>query len=106
MPTVFGNRWRHLRAEMDLTSDEAAGLLNIAGGALRQIEVGTKPASLALAYRAARLFKCPVGDLVDTGEGVPDEPPRKPRKNPQPKQGRKDKEGTGPKRAHDSASAA
>lgn len=77
MPQVYGNAWRHYRARMDITSDDAAALLKIAGGALRQIETGVKPASLALAYRAARLYGCDVSDLVATGEGVPDEPPKK-----------------------------
>lgn len=78
VPIVNGNQWRRRRAQLGITSDKAADLLAIAGGALRSIELGIKPASLALAYRAARLYSCDVDELLAAGDdGVPDEPPSK-----------------------------
>lgn len=59
---------------MDITSDQAAKLLKIKGGSLRQIETGRKPASLALAFRAERLYGVPVDDLL---ADKPKEPPKK-----------------------------
>lgn len=76
MPRVNGNQWRHRRAQLDITSDQAAKILGIAGGALRSIELGIKPASLRLAYRAAGLFQCDVTELLSTDD-VPDNPPSK-----------------------------
>jgi len=61
---------------MDITSDQAAELLKITGGALRQIETGHKPASLALAFRAERLYGVPVDDLL-VGEDKPKDEPKK-----------------------------
>jgi transcriptional regulator with XRE-family HTH domain len=64
---------------MGLTSNQAAQLLDIAGGSLRQIETNVKPASLALAYRAERLYGVPVGDLLIDDENQPTpEPKREP----------------------------
>lgn len=90
---------------MGITSDQAAELLDIAGGSLRQIETSVKPASLALAYRAARLYRCDVADLIANNEGVPEEPPKQPKPAPAPRR-RQDTEGTkkAPKRAQAVAS--
>lgn len=76
MPAVQGNVWRHRRAEMDLTSNEAAARLGISGGALRMIENELRTASLQLAYRAARLFGCDVTALLRDGD--PDQPQPEP----------------------------
>lgn len=78
MPTVNGNAWRHRRAQLGITSKEAATILKMAdgGGSLRSIEQGRKPASLALAYRAARLYSCDVSELL-AGDETPDPPPGK-----------------------------
>lgn len=112
MPAVNGTAWRHRRAEMDITSNEAAQHLGIAGGALRQIEGGVKPASLRLAYRAARLYgrdderpQDVVAELLASNdEGVPDNPPNQPTQPTGPKR-RTDTETrkTGPKRARSAA---
>jgi DNA-binding XRE family transcriptional regulator len=67
---------------MDITSDQAAHLLNIQGGALRQIETNVKPASERLAMRAARLYKVPVEELLAADDPKPD--PKKD-KDPEPK---------------------
>lgn len=90
---------------MGITSDQAAELLDIAGGSLRQIETSVKPASLALVYRAARLYRCDVADLIAGNDGVPDEPPPQP-KPPQAPARRQDKEGAkkAPKRVQAVAS--
>ncbi len=87
---------------MDITSDQAAELLKIKGGSLRQIETGLKPASLALAFRAERLYGVPVEELL--AEDKPKDKPKKAEpkieKVAPPKRGG----GSGPKRlADDSA---
>lgn len=82
MPPANGKVWRHCRAKMDITSDQAASLLGIKGGSLRQIETGEKPASLALAYRAERLYGVTVDDLL-VAESDPQKRPRP--TEPQPK---------------------
>lgn len=83
MPTVNGQIWRLSRARMDLSSDQAAQLLGIAGGSLRQIETGSKPASLALACRAERIYKVPLDELLDgwsTDKKKPKKEPVAPKK--------------------------
>jgi DNA-binding XRE family transcriptional regulator len=97
---------------MDITSNEAARRLGIAGGALRQIETGVHPASLQLVYRAARLFRGDdeqvrevAAELLAAGnEGVPDKPPDQPTQpiGPNPRKDRETRK-TGPKRARSAA---
>src|SRR5216110_67242 len=80
MPQANGKLWRRCRARMDITSNQAAELLGIKGGSLRQIETGAKPASLALAFRAERLYGVPVDELLidaDSPSG-----PQDPKPNP------------------------
>lgn len=114
MPRVNGNAWRHRRAQLGITSEEAAKILKMAegGGSLRSIERGIKPASLALAYRAARLYSCGVGELL-AEDGTPSQPPGK-EQDPETNVGpSRDREGSGthpgqggksgPKRVHGSA---
>lgn len=88
-----GEIWRRCRAKMQLTSNQAAAALGIAGGALRQIETNRKPASLKLTYRAEALYRhcglfdgrpLTVDDLL-SGEANPNKPPEKPEPRPQPK---------------------
>ncbi|WP_134667897.1 helix-turn-helix transcriptional regulator [Amycolatopsis sp. CFH S0078] len=67
---------------MDITSDQAAQLLGIQGGSLRQIELNVKPVSLALAFRAERLYGVAVDELIDESK---DEPNKTPEPKPQPK---------------------
>jgi hypothetical protein len=70
---------------MQLTSDQAAQLLGITGGALRQIELNKKPASGLLASRASHLYRIPRCDLL-RAEDAPKEEPKKPApKKPEPK---------------------
>lgn len=103
MPKSNGKIWRRCRAKMDITSNQAASLLGITGGALRQIETSHKPASLALAFRAERLYGVPVDDLLVDQE-TPKEPPKKIERVAPPK--RQDTEKTkGPKRAQGSVPA-
>jgi DNA-binding XRE family transcriptional regulator len=81
MPATNGNEWRHRRAQLGITSDQAGELLGITGGALRSIETEFRPASLALAYRAARLYSCSVHDLI-RGEDKPDPKKDEPKVEP------------------------
>lgn len=94
---------------MDLTSNEAAKLLGIAGGALRSIELELKPVSLALAFKAERLYQVPVDDLLRDGDK--DEPKKdekvEPKVEPTAPPSRKNgKGGTAPKRVDSSLKAA
>lgn len=84
MPKPNGHLWRHCRAQMDITSDQAGALLGITGGALRQIEQDRKPVSLALAYRAERLYKRSIEDLIvdEKQDPTPAEPEREPAVEP------------------------
>lgn len=82
MPAANGNKWRHCRAQLGITSDQAGELLGITGGALRSIETEFRPASLALAYRASRLYSVDVGDLI---RGDDDPPKPKPEPEVKPK---------------------
>lgn len=66
MAKVNGSNWRLYRHALSLTSKKAGELLDITGGALRQIELGTKPASDELVLRAARLYRCELVDLLAT----------------------------------------
>lgn len=84
MPIPNGDAWRHGRAKKQLTSDQAADALGIAGGALRQIEGNRKPASLMLAYRAADLYEVEVADLLRNEDDAPPAP-RQPESKPAPK---------------------
>lgn len=68
MPAAIGRTWRHCRAKLGLTSLEVAKLLGITHGHLRNIETESRPASLALAYRACRLYQCEITDLVRDDE--------------------------------------
>lgn len=81
MPIPNGRFWRDCREARQLTSDEAAQLLKISGGHLRQIETEKKPASGMLAARAAKLFRVPKGDLLKTGNPQP-KPEPQPKKEP------------------------
>lgn len=83
MPIPNGDVWRHGRAKKQLTSDQAADALGIAGGALRQIEGNRKPASLMLAYRAAELYDVDVAELLRNEDDAPPAP-RQPEPKPQP----------------------
>lgn len=92
---------------MGITSDQAAQMLGIAGGSLRQIETNAKPASLALAFRAEALYGVPVDDLIDEAKDDPEPKPK-----PQPKiervapPRRQEREPTkGPKRATNGTAA-
>lgn len=89
---------------MDITSDQAAQLLGIKGGSLRQIETGRKPASLALAFRAERLYKVPVDELL-VDEEQPQNPPKKERAEPkvEPVAPKRRTGSTGPRRAAEDA---
>jgi transcriptional regulator with XRE-family HTH domain len=68
---------------MQLTSNQAAELLGISGGALRQIETNVKPVSLHLAYRAEQLYK-QVDEELTVDDLIIDEDP-KPAPKPEPK---------------------
>lgn len=98
---------------MDITSNQAGELLGIKGGSLRQIETGRKPASLALAFRAERLYGVSVDRLLidaDSPTNPQDPKPKpdkdKPKVEPVAPPGRRDgKANRGPRRAADKAVA-
>lgn len=72
-----GTKWRHARAQLDLSSKEAAERLGIEQRSLLNIESGQERATVSerLAYRAERLYGVPFAELVDgSSEGTPDEP--------------------------------
>lgn len=63
-----GSNWRHGRARLDLSAEEAAVRLRISPNYLRNIEsnqVSATP-SERLVYRAAALYGVDFDDLVDT----------------------------------------
>lgn len=96
-----GITWRHARAKLDLSVEEAATALGIAAGTLRNIESGQPRAnvSLRLAYRAQDLYGLPLDELASTSEGRPDEPPKTPKREPKAPARRQDSEKRpGPKR--------
>lgn len=94
---------------MQLTSDQAAQLLGITGGALRQIELNKKPASGFLASRAARLFRISRKQLLKAEDTAQEQPKEKPKAEPKiepvgpprRRDGRDDRRG--PRRVHDEA---
>lgn len=86
---------------MDITSKQAGELLKITGGALRQIETGHKPASLALAFRAERLYGVPVDDLL--AEDKPKDKPQKAEPKIEKVAPPKRQTSTGPRRAAEEA---
>lgn len=117
MPQPNGQVWRRCRAKLQLTSDQAAEKLGIAGGSLRQIETNTKPVSLLLAYRAEALYKAAekkltVDDLIVGEEQQPKPDPDKPKPAPKVERtsppGRKNGNGNrkGPARADASSRGA
>jgi hypothetical protein len=77
MAKVNGSNWRLYRDALRLTSNKAADLLGITGGALRQIEASTKPASDDLVVRAARIYRCELIDLLATEDPATEPPSRK-----------------------------
>jgi transcriptional regulator with XRE-family HTH domain len=101
---VLTEVWRGCRVELDLSSDEAAKLLKISGGYLRHIEAGTQEPSARLVHRAARLYGKGFRDLVQTNDGVPDQPPQQPKNEPKAPPKREETAGTGPARVTDRAS--
>jgi transcriptional regulator with XRE-family HTH domain len=109
MAKVNGSRWRLYRTALRLTSNAAAELLGISGGALRQIELDTKPASDELVLRAARLYQCELIDLLATEDPVTEPPSKKQEKEKGTGPGRDGGAGTGtggksgPKRARAAA---
>lgn len=93
---------------MDLSVEEAARNLDIAPGSLRNIESGQPRAvvSLRLAHRAARFYKLPVEELVDTKTEAPEPSPKRERKGePLAPPKRETKDNKAPKRMHDAAVA-
>jgi len=77
----IGARWRELREDLDLHTDQVAPSLRISAGTLKNIE-SQQPRALVsnrLAKRAARYFNVDISELVEpvNGDGLPDEPPTK-----------------------------
>lgn len=84
-----GDIWRHARARLDLSVEDAAAALRIRPGSLRNIE-GEQPRAVVserLAYRAERLYHVAFDELVvDDRKNDPNPNPRTPTHPPrQPK---------------------
>lgn len=105
MPAVDGYRWKDRRAQLDITTDEAAPELGIHRRTLQNIETTAGyPVKLEVIYRAARLYECSADWLRGGDEAPPapdpepkDKPKRKPPGDPKAPEPRKDRKG--PRRA-------
>lgn len=80
-----GTTWRHGRARLDLSAEEAADRLRISPKYLWNIEANHPRAtpSERLVYRASALYGVPFGDLVSKDE--------KPDKDPKPDKEREER---------------
>jgi putative transcriptional regulator len=61
------NRLKILRAERDWSQAELAGRIDVSRQAINAIETGKHDPSLALAFRLARLFGQPIGEIFNDG---------------------------------------
>lgn len=107
MPKLNKDTAKHRLAESNITSTRVlAEITDIPWGSLKNGLAGRDPLTLARIYRIAeRIKRRPnetvrdvVTDLLAANEGVPDEPPKKPRREPTAPPKRKDTEKTAPKR--------
>lgn len=100
MPAVNGALLReHREYELDLSPDEAAGLLEISKGYLRNIENEYDEPSRRLIGRIARVYRIPRDVFVK------DDPKKDPRGEPTHPKKRQEKDSKSPKRAVDQAVA-
>lgn len=103
MPEVDGYRWKDRRAQLDISTDDAATELGIHRRTLQNIETTTGyPVKLEVIYRASRLYQVTAEWLRGGGEKAPpkpkpDPPKREPSGDPKGPGPRKDK--PGPKRS-------
>ncbi len=66
------NRLKVLRAERDWTQQQLADALEVSRQTVNAIETGKFDPSLSLAFRAARLFGCPIEEVFfDNHGGTP-----------------------------------
>jgi putative transcriptional regulator len=63
------NRLKVLRAERDWSQAELGGRLGVSRQAVNAIETGKYDPSLPLAFKLGRLFKRPIEEIFDDGEG-------------------------------------
>lgn len=97
MPAVNGSLLKeHREYEMDLSPDEASGLLGISKGYLRNIEGEHDEPSKRLIGRIARIYRLQREAFVKK-----DEPKKEPRGEPTHPTKRQDKDTKAPKRATD-----
>ena len=61
------NRLKVLRAERDWSQAELAGRIDVSRQAINAIETGKHDPSLTLAFRLARLFGQPIGEIFNDG---------------------------------------
>ncbi|WP_033288291.1 helix-turn-helix domain-containing protein [Amycolatopsis jejuensis] len=91
---------RERRDERDLSNEEFAGALGISPLYLRNILSKTDKPGDRLVHRMARVLGVTIDDITATNDGVPDEPPKQPKREPAHPTRRQDQEkSTGPKRA-------
>lgn len=61
------NKLKILRAERDWSQAELAGRIDVSRQAINAIETGKHDPSLSLAFRLARLFEQPIGEIFNDG---------------------------------------
>lgn len=116
MPKLNASRVKHRLAALDLTTEALAQLSEIRFGTLRNAVAGRDTMHLNRIYRVAHFLKkrrekveAVVADILATNEGVPDEPPKQPRReptHPSPRKDGEDTKKTGPKRVRSSEARA
>lgn len=81
---LVGARWRSLRVELDLSTDQASARLKISAGYLRAVEAGTpgNEPSERLIHRASRLYGVTFDWLIGK-----DDPPAEPEPTSVPDRG-------------------
>lgn len=102
-----GATWRHARARLDLSAEDAAVRLRISPGYLKNIESNQSYAtpSVRLVYRAVELYGVAYEDLVakdDDPQAPPEQdPPQRDERDPDPSgpPSRPDRDRKGPPRS-------
>lgn len=64
------NRLKVLRAERDWTQAQLAEKLEVSRQTINAIEKGKFDPSLPLAFKLARLFKLPIEEIFQDGDGL------------------------------------
>lgn len=101
-----GATWRHARARLDLSAEDAAVRLRISAGYLKNIESNQSYAtpSVRLVYRAVDLYGVAYEDLVANDDDPKDPPKQEPQReerepDPSGPRSRPDRDRKGPPRS-------